>query len=293
MSLEEITNRPVIYVTDFGPDSAKGRMKAALEEQRRKHNQGAARVLDEVHSIPSFQILAGSFEIGEEADGWSFEKPVIVGVVDPGVGTERRPIALETKNGIHFVGPDNGLSHHLVQKFGIASAVRLNPNHRRVSKERSATFDGRDLFGVQAGKLTAGIPLSDLGDLIDPTTISKLDIAEGTIMYIDTVSGLAKFQDIHTQSRRRLHQLLQEGNAHTLFNSITIDRSKRTELKPFDEERMPVSDVYFGRTFGETKPGDVLVYPGSSFTPELAVNMRNTRETLNLGIGDRIEIHEI
>ena len=53
---------------------------------------------------------------------------------------------------------------------------------------------------------------------------------------------------------------------------------------------MPVENVKFVRTFGETRREDVLIYPGSSFTPELAVNMNNAREVLNLGIGDRIQI---
>ncbi len=95
---------------------------------------------------------------------------VVLGVVDPGVGTERRAVAVETEGGF-FVGPDNGLLAPAVAMAGGAiGAVELTSDDHRLPAP-GPTFDGRDVFAPAAAHLASGTALGDLGDPVDPMTL--------------------------------------------------------------------------------------------------------------------------
>jgi hypothetical protein len=104
---------------------------------------------------------------------------VILAVVDPGVGTHRRPVAIEVAGAnAYFVGPDNGLLIPAVRRSGpITGAVELA--HFAGSRV-GATFDGRDLFAPAAARLAAGAELSTLGPAIDPTSLAGEAVTEAT-----------------------------------------------------------------------------------------------------------------
>src|SRR5205085_2232579 len=99
-----------------------------------------------------------------------------VGVVDPGVGTARRPIAVRTRRGDVLVGPDNGLLPAAAAALGgVSEAVEL-ADARFMLQPRSNTFHGRDIFAPMAAALATGTPLGDLGPSLDPTTLVSLDL---------------------------------------------------------------------------------------------------------------------
>jgi S-adenosylmethionine hydrolase len=134
-------------------------------------------VIDLTHHIPPFDVRAGSHTLVRAAPHLGLG--VVVGVVDPGVGTERRGIGLEVAlpagGTLHFVGPDNGLLIAAAEAVGeapIACAVEL---HRDPTPpDRGATFDGRDVFAPVAAALCTGTPLLRLGEGIEPASLVRL-----------------------------------------------------------------------------------------------------------------------
>ena len=133
-----------------------------------------ARVVDVTHGIAPCNVRAGGLALARAAQ---FLLPgVVLAVVDPGVGTARRAVAVEVGDGASvLVGPDNGLLAPAVALVGGASrAVELARDEYRLDTpaELGSTFDGRDVFAPAAAHLCCGVPLSALGPAIDVATLT-------------------------------------------------------------------------------------------------------------------------
>ena len=131
------------------------------------------RVVDVTHGVAPCDVRAGGLALARAAQ---YLLPgVVLAVVDPGVGTSRRPVAVEVGDGASvLVGPDNGLLAPAVALVGGASrAVELtSPDYRlEAQPELGSTFDGRDVFAPAAAHLCRGVPISALGPAIDPATL--------------------------------------------------------------------------------------------------------------------------
>src|SRR6266550_5045972 len=155
-----------------------------------------AYLIDITHNIPPQDIAAGAWVLGTS---YRYFPPgtIYVCVVDPGVGSVRRPIAVCAGDWF-FVGPDNGLLSYVLATQTIYEAVLLsNPAYHlpQVSK----TFQGRDIFAPVAAHLARGITLRDFGAPLDPSSLRLLDLKyasrqegriEGHIVYIDHFGNL-------------------------------------------------------------------------------------------------------
>jgi S-adenosyl-L-methionine hydrolase (adenosine-forming) len=155
----------VFFLSDYGTrDEFVGVVHAVLTAAA-----PGVTVIDLSHQIPAFDVRAGARML-ERAAPW-LGAGVVLAVVDPGVGSARRGVCLEAGPGEgprFFVGPDNGL---LVGAVTIARAVELEPPP---AAPHSRTFDGRDLFAPAAAALCRGVPIEELGPLVDPATLTRL-----------------------------------------------------------------------------------------------------------------------
>ena len=125
-------------------------------------------VIDVSHGIAPYDTRAGGLALARAAN---YLCPgVVVAVVDPGVGTSRRPVVIEVGDGASYlIGPDNGLLAPAVGLVGGATrAVEITSPDHRLEAAGGATFDGRDVFAPAAAHLCNGVPLGDLGPEIDP-----------------------------------------------------------------------------------------------------------------------------
>ena len=226
----------VLFLTDFGvKDGAvaacKGVMLSIAPE---------ARIVDLTHDVPPYDIeIAG--EVIEQALPFYPTGTVAVAVVDPGVGSERKAIAVLTKRGHMLVGPDNGLFTLVMQTEGVERAVELRNRRYFRAEQTSFTFHGRDIFAPVAAHLAAGTPLDSLGPPITPV---MLDIRparlsegriEGTVRYIEDPYGNV-VSDIPAA-------LLDSLGAH-LGDSLEVRVGSRTLRLPW---RSTFSDVPSGR----------------------------------------------
>lgn len=128
-------------------------------------------VIDITHGIRRHDTRAGGLALARAAN--YLNPGVVIAVVDPGVGTDRRPVALEVGDGMSvLIGPDNGLLAPAVGLVGGATrAFELASPDHRLPTAGGATFDGRDVFAPAAAHLCNGVPITDLGPEIDPATL--------------------------------------------------------------------------------------------------------------------------
>ncbi len=195
-----------------------------------------------------------------------------VAVVDPGVGTARRPIAARTRRGDVLIGPDNGLLTFPAQRAGgIDAAVELAHDRYRLPVV-STSFHGRDIFAPAAAHLANGVALEELGPAIDPADLVTLDIpplaaSPGRlathVIYVDTF-GNVKLTALATD----LHAALHEPPAGTPLSVVIGQEPPRT--------------VPWLTTFGDAAVGEPLLYEDSYGRLCLAVNQGDAARTLGL-----------
>src|SRR3954452_7359458 len=129
------------------------------------------RVIDVTHHVPPADVARGAAVLAQTAP--HLPASVHVAVVDPGVGTARRGIAIGTPNGV-LVGPDNGVLIWAAEALGGIETVVELTNKDWLLGEISRTFHGRDVFAPAAARIAAGAALGDAGPAVDETTVVRL-----------------------------------------------------------------------------------------------------------------------
>jgi S-adenosyl-L-methionine hydrolase (adenosine-forming) len=191
--------RPILFLSDFGfEDEYVGLCHAVIARVTPD-----ARVIDVHHGNPPQDMATGALTL-VQAVTYGPEDAVVLAVVDPGVGTVRRGVAVEAGPAI-LVGPDNGVLMLAAEALGgIRRAVSLEPG-RVVSWPVSSTFHGRDVFAPAAAMLASGSPLEDLGSRIDPTTVVVLDAPTPEVRQGEleaSVLGVDRFGNVRLAARR-------------------------------------------------------------------------------------------
>lgn len=176
---------PIALLTDFGHEDAYvGIMKAVILSRC-----PGASLIDLTHGIPPQEVVAGALQLAA-AVPFCPRETIFVAVVDPGVGSARRPICL--RSGFHsFVGPDNGLLWPAACAAGTPEAFHLDQPHHWLPQPGS-TFHGRDIFAPIAALLAQGYDPADLGTPIPdperlefPRSAATPDGILGEVIYID------------------------------------------------------------------------------------------------------------
>jgi S-adenosyl-L-methionine hydrolase (adenosine-forming) len=265
--------RPVCFLSDFGlADDFVGTCKGVMLGIA----PGLA-IVDLTHEVPGFAVEAGA-EILEHATHYMPADAVFLAVVDPGVGTERRGVALRTGRDAFLVGPDNGLLVPAADTLGGASEAVVLDNPEYQIHPVSNTFHGRDVFAPAAAHLAAGTTLSKLGTGLDPSSLMRPKMPETS-----TQPGEALEADIIAIDRY--------GNARL---SLSYDDSG---LEYGDWLRIDAGDgqmsVRYVETFGSSKAGELVVVPDSHWRLSLSINQGNAAQALALKIGDRVRLARV
>jgi S-adenosylmethionine hydrolase len=164
----------VFFLTDYGlADEFAGVVRAAVL----RHAPGVP-IIDLTHGITPFDVREGALALVRAVP--YLGPGVVLAVVDPGVGTPRRAVAMSIRSGPgddthgpqYFVGPDNGLLPWAADVAGGVECVVALP--RPSPRDTGVTFDGRDVFAPAAARLWRGTALTELGDELDPTSLERL-----------------------------------------------------------------------------------------------------------------------
>jgi S-adenosylmethionine hydrolase len=164
-----------------------------------------ARLIDISHSIPPFDVAAAGFVLWAGSQGFPLGT-VHLAVVDPGVGSDRRALALSVGPSF-YVGPDNGLFTRLIHHRGDVSAVALSR-----PAAVSATFEGRDVFAPAAGRLATGAPLAELGRPVEDLVL--LPDPGKSVIWVDNFGNLVT-NLAPPLGRLRVGEVLVERSART------------------------------------------------------------------------------
>jgi hypothetical protein len=195
----------ITLLTDFGnADAYVGIMKGVIAS-----HCPTTPLIDLTHNVPPQDLEAARFHL-LNAFPYFPRGTIHLVVVDPGVGTQRRPVALKLAGG-YLVGPDNGVLSGVCDRYPVLQAVTLDqPTYWRTPNP-SPTFHGRDIFAPVAGYLATGIPLGVLGTAISPESLVQLPIPpvktnplglEGCIQAIDHFgNGITTFTAEHLGDR--------------------------------------------------------------------------------------------
>ncbi|HEY2384325.1 MAG TPA: SAM-dependent chlorinase/fluorinase [Terriglobia bacterium] len=248
----------ITLTTDFGlSDPFVGIMKGVILSIAPE-----AQVVDICHEVRSYDIIEGAFLI-DSTFKYFPEGTIHVVVVDPGVGSVRRPIAAQA-HGHVFVAPDNGV---LSAVYEPASQVHHITNRSLFLDSVSQTFHGRDIFSPVAAHMSKGIPIDSAGPrILDflkkplPKPRPKGDRLVGTVLRID------KFGNIITNLR--LRDLAAEFTIHVAG--------------------LPITRLY--SSFSDAEPGEFFAIEGSAGFIELALDQGSAADKLNVGRGTEIEV---
>ncbi|BAU15455.1 hypothetical protein LEP3755_60140 [Leptolyngbya sp. NIES-3755] len=251
----------VTLLTDFGlSDVYVGVMKGAIAQINPQ-----IQTIDLTHEILPQDIAAARFHL-MNAYPYFPEGTVHVAVVDPGVGSERRSIAVQLKSG-YVVAPDNGLISGIL-KDSLGAVELNNPNYWRCQTP-SATFHGRDIFAPVGAHLASGVPLQKLGTEIDLSSIVRLPIPD----VIET----------ETELRGVIQAIDHFGNLITNISGEKIrDRAWNIRVN---------QTLYPGKkTYADARIGEIVGLVGSHGWIELAMNRGNAQSFLKLKVGDEIAL---
>lgn len=277
--------RPVIgFLTDFGLDGAAATCRAVMLSICRD-----AQIIDIAHTTRKYAIRDGAFLM-------RFALPyapvgVHCGVVDPGVGTARRPIGIRTGRGDVLIGPDNGLLPPVAEALGGAVEARELTNRDLWLPATTTTFHGRDLFAPVTAHLAAGdasfedvgpvVPLTDLVQLPEPSAEAKPGRIDTLVTYVDSFGNLrlaggrpelqAAFGDL--DEGREL--LVEFGGDNGADAAVTVREASR-----------------FGSTFGAVPLGASVVYLDSLGNLAIADNQGNLASRLGIGPDQRVRVTE-
>jgi S-adenosyl-L-methionine hydrolase (adenosine-forming) len=250
--------RLIALLTDFGTtDGYVASMKAVILDMSPR-----AIIVDISHDISPQRIAEAGFVLWT-AYRYFPAKTIFVCVVDPGVGTKRKILAVKTRDYV-FLAPDNGLLDMVLAECEIKQALHLK-NKQYFLKDTSYTFHGRDIFSPVASHLSKGVNLKSFGTAISLKkpktvfqTISRKGEYKGIVIYVDRF-----------------------GN---LITNFKIDKIKEATLKIKDRA------VPFRRTYGDVMEGELVALVGSSGLVEIAARNEDAKLLLRADYGSEVEL---
>lgn len=272
-------DRPVIsFLSDFGPDSAPAICRGVMLSIARD-----AQIVDVSHSVRKFAIRDGAYLLWT-AVPW-LPVGIHVAVVDPGVGTDRRPIGLQVARGDILIGPDNGLLMPAAGALGGIVEARVLANPDLMLPRASSTFHGRDVFAPVAAHLAAGRPFADVGQSIEVDTLASLAFPapvsndgglDSTVLYIDSFGNI------------RLAGAPVDLEA--AVGRLTTGRSFQVEFPVHEGSPAVRESMPWSRTFGERPAGAPLLYENSFGGLAIADNQGSAAARLGIESGRSVRI---
>jgi len=263
--------RPITFLSDYGTaDEFAGVCRAVIARIAPD-----APVIDLSHGVARHDVRHGATVLASSV-GYA-PAGVHLAVVDPGVGTSRRAVAVAAaEDGRHFVGPDNGLLSLALERFGgPAAAVDLAESTVRLEPV-AATFHGRDLFAPVAAHLALGAELESLGEPIDPATLIAIGRGEPDV-----------------EPGRRLEA--EVGHVDAFGNLALIATAADADdagLEPGGRVRITAprraTEAVYALTFADAHPGEMVLLVDSARSLALAVNRGDAARRLELAPGERV-----
>jgi len=257
--------RPLIaLLTDFGlSDPYVGMMKAVI-----KTINPEAEIIDITHDVPKYNIRLGA-HILKVVSKYLPPNAIVVGVVDPGVGSERRSVILTSKKHV-YVGPDNGLLISAAMKEGLNEAYVINEKIAGLPNP-SPTFHGRDIFAPAAAWISKGVRPDSLGVRIDPNELVMVDTLPKPVTSKGNIVGV---EVVHIDG---FGNIITSASLKQIMDALSLTYGSRVDVSADGVKWYPAEIV---KSFSHVSRGSFAVYQGSYELAEVAVFMGSAAEVL-------------
>jgi S-adenosyl-L-methionine hydrolase (adenosine-forming) len=232
-------------------------------------------VIDITHGIPPQHVLQGALVLANTLPYMPIGTHMAV--VDPGVGTGRKPVALRGMDGRLYVGPDNGLLLVAADRLGgVAEAVEI-AQAEFMLEPVSHTFHGRDIFAPAAAHLATGTELSELGPSVDAAGLRRLELPKAqvgeariraTVLYVDRYGNI--------QLNVTAEQLTQIG----------VEPGSQVEVEVGFERYF----AFAARTFADARSGDIVLYEDAYRNIALAINQGSAAHMFSAKVGQELRL---
>lgn len=264
--------RPIItFLTDFGPAApavCRGVMFGIAPD---------ANIIDINHQVPRFSIRDGAASL-------VFALPfmpvgVHVAVVDPGVGTERLPVALKVARGDVLIGPDNGLLVEAAERLGGIVAARAIANRDLMLPVVTSSFHGRDIFSPVAAHLAMGAAFESVGPEIPTDRLVRLAWPRPTIeqdRLVSVIAGVMIYGNVTLAGT--------PADLEGAIGILTPGRALRLEFPAVEGRPAVVEDTVWGATFGSVPLGSSVLISDSQGNLSLADNQGDAASRLGLAV---------
>ncbi|MGN7295987.1 SAM hydrolase/SAM-dependent halogenase family protein [Ferdinandcohnia sp. SAFN-114] len=268
-------NNHLVLQTDFGKSD--GAVSAMYGVALSVHP--ALPIFDLTHDISPFNIWEGSYRLFQTIKYWP-EGTVFVSVVDPGVGSDRLSIVVQTETNQYIVTPDNGTITHIKQNFGIKEVRMIDESKNRLPfSGESYTFHGRDVYAYTGARLASRvITYEEVGPTVPVESLVELPIFEVEIDNNTIIGNIdildVRFGNLWTNIDKSLFNQL--SNRYGDFFEVIIDRKGSKVYK---------STMKYGRSFADSELGDPLLYVNSLDKIGVALNQESFAEKFKIGTG--------
>jgi S-adenosylmethionine hydrolase len=270
-----VATRPITFLTDYGyEDEFAGVCRAVI-----LRIAPDARIVDITHGVPRHDVTQGATVL---ANALPYAPAGIhLAVVDPGVGSPRRALAVRTATEDRvLVGPDNGLLWPAIERLGgVTEAVDVSLSRFRL-EPISATFHGRDVFAPVAAHLARGASLAEAGEEIEPASLIRIDQPEPVVedgQVTAHVVGIDRFGNAALDLAGR--HLPETGLR--IRRGVTVGAARGSH------------DAVFALTFADVPEHGLLLYEDSNGTFALAVNRGSAAATLGLERGAAVTLRPV
>jgi S-adenosylmethionine hydrolase len=261
----------ITFLSDFGlQDDFVGTCHGVIARIAPK-----ATIIDVTHGIEPQAILQGALVLANTVP--YMPEGVNLAVVDPGVGTGRRALALRDASGRLYVGPDNGLLVPAAEKQGGVEGAWELANPAYMLEPVSRTFHGRDVFAPAAAHITVGVDPGELGPAVEPASLVRLELPEpdvggsrisATVLYVDRYGNV------------------QLNLARSDVERAGIVPGRRVEL----DLGMDRYYATAASTFADARPGDIILYEDAYQNIAVAITDGNAAEMFSIRPGQRLVI---
>jgi S-adenosylmethionine hydrolase len=229
--------------------------------------------------IPLYDIRAASASMAYNAQTWP-AGTVFVSVVDPGVGTDRKSVVLQTKNDLYFVSPDNGSLSGPATAYGIEAVREIDETVNRIpGSDWSHTFHGRDVYSYTGARLAAGvIGFEEVGPLMAAKVMMLEELGarfEYGVLYGYVTGGTGRLGNISFSIDRHL------------FQEISPEYGEMYDVVIRNDGQVAwAGSLPYTKSFGDVPLGDNLLFINSSGETSIAVNQGNFANQYSIGSGD-------
>lgn len=272
--------KPLVFQSDFGTvDGAVSAMYGVA------YGVDPGLVISNLtHEITPYDIWEASYRLIQTVSYWP-QGTVFVSVVDPGVGSTRRSIAVETNGGHYIITPDNGTLTHVKRMCGIRAARIIDESINRLQGSgESYTFHGRDIYAFTGARLAAGvITFEQVGPAVEVDSVIELPVVDAKFEG-DSVSGTIDVLDVRFGS-------LWTNIPRELFAKLGVPHGGRLEISIENETRMLYKNILtYAKSFADVCVGEPLVYVNSLDCMAVAINQGSFARAYNIGTGNKWKI---